>query len=277
MKNQVFLLASLILVTTGCAKSELHISNQTGRGIHVYSGQTKNITTVPAGATGIVPHSAGKIIIITQRDEIWEYENVETTSVEATKGYKVRLQVTLGQDGVMTLPSGRDLAFPSVFGGGTRPSAEPVAADNPGPDTAAEVQAASAQPDGVPKDWILLQAGNAFSFWGPADLKEKKVRGIDSFVGEYTSPKMHIGFDYGMYSYKYEGDKYELVEITVDGRKAVLAKWDGGVGLYVGSVDRNAKFPIMLSMDVTCKQENAKQAELLLRSIKFSEANRDGE
>jgi hypothetical protein len=136
---------------------------------------------------------------------------------------------------------------------------------------------APAQPDGVPKDWILLKARNAFTFWGPADLKEEKVRGVDSFVGKYTSPTMRIEFDYGMFSGEYKGDKYKLEEITVDGRKAVLAKWDGGVGLYVGNVDAKAKTPIRLSMGVSCKPGVAKQAELLLRSIKFGKANLNGE
>jgi hypothetical protein len=105
-----FLLAPLILLLTGCVDTELHISNQTGTGIHVYSGQTKKITTIQVGATGVVPHTSGKIIIITEKDEIWEYMDVRTVVDEASKRYKrVSSEVRLGPDGVMTLPSGKNL------------------------------------------------------------------------------------------------------------------------------------------------------------------------
>jgi hypothetical protein len=134
-----------------------------------------------------------------------------------------------------------------------------------------------AQSQGLPTDWILFKAGNAFTFRGPADLKEEKIQGEDSFVGKYISPTMNIEFDYGIYSGAYSGEKYKLQDITVDSRKAVLAKWDGGVGLYVGNIDGNTKTPLMLSMGVFCRPENAKQAERLLRSIKFGNANRNGE
>ena len=104
------MLASLVLLFTGCVDTELRISNQTGTGIYVYSGHTKEITTIPAGTTGVVPHTAGKMIIITQRDEIWEYTDVSVLSDEASKGYKrVSLHVRLGPDGTMTLPSGKSL------------------------------------------------------------------------------------------------------------------------------------------------------------------------
>jgi hypothetical protein len=106
----IFMLASLVPLLTGCVDTELRISNQTGTGIYVYSGHTKRITTIPAGATGVVPHTAGKIIIITQQDEIWEFADVNVLGDEASKGYKrVSLQVQLGPDGTMTLPSGKSL------------------------------------------------------------------------------------------------------------------------------------------------------------------------
>jgi hypothetical protein len=102
--------STLLLLFTGCVDTELRISNQTGTGIHVYSGHTKNITTIRAGATGVVPHTSGTIIVITQKDEIWEYMDVSTVVGEASKGYKkVSLEVRLGPDGVMILPSGKKL------------------------------------------------------------------------------------------------------------------------------------------------------------------------
>ena len=71
-------------------------------------------------------------------------------------------------------------------------------------------------------------------------------------------------------------DKYKLTDITVDGRKAVLATSKDRLGLYVGNIDPNAKTPIKLSIDVSCKPADAKQAETLLRSIKFGQASPKG-
>ena len=137
----------------------------------------------------------------------------------------------------------------------------------------AQTQTAPARPEGIPKDWKLFTAGTAFSFWGPADLKEEKVQGVDSFVGKYTSPTMTITFDYGWYSGLSDDPKYKREAITLDGRDAVLAQWDGGVILYVPKVTVTEGLPSKplnkLAMSITCAKDAAPQAILLLRNIKF--------
>ena len=99
------------------------------------------------------------------------------------------------------------------------------------------------------------------------------VKGLDD---SKDSPTVTVEFDYGWYSGKYDADKYKLTDITVDGRKAVLATSKDRLGLYVGNIDPNAKTPIKLSIDVSCKPADAKQAETLLRSIKFGQASPKG-
>ncbi len=82
-----------------------------------------------------------------------------------------------------------------------------------------------ARPEGVPKEWVLVTAGTAFTFWAPADLKEMPVKGIDSFVGRYASPTMQVEFDYGWWSNKLDDPKYAREAITLDGKPAFLARW----------------------------------------------------
>jgi hypothetical protein len=109
-------LSSIALLTlggflAGCyVRTELCVTNRTGTGIYVYSGHTKNITTINAGATGVVPHTMGSLIVITQQDDVWEYDEVQSIVAEAYRGHKrVSLRVDIGPDGVITLPSGRKL------------------------------------------------------------------------------------------------------------------------------------------------------------------------
>ena len=103
-----FLIAALALVLAGCVATDLRVTNRTGTGICVYSGHTKKFTTIAAGATATVPHTSGKVIVITQRDEVWEYDDVESLVDEATRSFKrVSLLVDIEPDGTVTLPSGR--------------------------------------------------------------------------------------------------------------------------------------------------------------------------
>jgi RNA polymerase sigma factor (sigma-70 family) len=48
--------------------------------------------------------------------------------------------------------------------------------------------------------WTKIDADGKFSFDLPSFVKKKDVRGIDSFVGRYTSERFDVHFDYGMYS-----------------------------------------------------------------------------
>jgi hypothetical protein len=115
-------LLALAVTSTGCVCTELCMTNRTGTGIHVYSGHTKKVTTIGVGASRTVPHSSGRIIVITQRDEVWEYARVQSLVDEAVRSYKrVSLPVELGSDGGITLPSGSKLepthkySFPQAF------------------------------------------------------------------------------------------------------------------------------------------------------------------
>ena len=100
----------LALLLTGCVHTELRVDNQTGTGIYVYSGHTKQITAIPLGATAAVPHSSGRIIVLTQRDDVWEYDDVTSVVDEATHGFlRVSLHVDITPDGSIRLPSGTKL------------------------------------------------------------------------------------------------------------------------------------------------------------------------
>ena len=46
-------------------------------------------------------------------------------------------------------------------------------------------------------DWVVVKAGNAFTFEAPPDLKAVPVQGIDSLVGEYRGDRFSLQFDYG--------------------------------------------------------------------------------
>jgi len=132
----------------------------------------------------------------------------------------------------------------------------------------AQTQTAPAAPEKIPNDWKLFQASARFSFWGPPDLKEENVQGIDSYVGQFVSPKMILTFDYGMYSNPLNDPKYKREATTVDGKEAFLVQWDGGVGLYVPRVTADGR--TRLQMSIACDKETAAQGLLLLKSIKFS-------
>lgn len=73
-------------------------------------------------------------------------------------------------------------------------------------------------------DWVLVKAGNAFSFQAPPDLKAVPVQGIDSLVGEYRADRFSLQFDYGLYSNTLDdlrGDsRFEREVATIDGRPA---------------------------------------------------------
>lgn len=110
MRVATVIFVAFALLLTGCVATDLRVTNQTGTGIHIYSGHTKKIATIAAGATATVPHTSGRVIIITQRDEVWEYDDVQSLVDAATRSYKrVSLHVEIESDGSITLPSGTKL------------------------------------------------------------------------------------------------------------------------------------------------------------------------
>ena len=101
------ILAAVALLVAGYIATELRVTNRTGTGIYIYSGHTKQVTTIPAGATRTVPHTSGRVIVITQRSEVWEYDDVQSLVDEAARSYKrVSLHVDIEPDGTILLPSG---------------------------------------------------------------------------------------------------------------------------------------------------------------------------
>lgn len=102
--------AAFALLLAGCVATDLRVTNRTGTGIYIYSGHTKRVVTIAAGATARVPHTSGRVIVITQRDEVWNYDDVQSLTDEATRSYKrVSLHVDIESDGSIGLPSGRKL------------------------------------------------------------------------------------------------------------------------------------------------------------------------
>src|SRR5688500_11131174 len=110
MRISTVIFAAFALLLTGCVATDLRVTNQTGTGIYIYSGHTKKIATIAAGGTVKVPHTSGRVIVITQRDEVWEFDDVQSLVDEATRNYKrLSLHVEIESDGSITLPSGRKL------------------------------------------------------------------------------------------------------------------------------------------------------------------------
>ncbi|HRI16290.1 MAG TPA: hypothetical protein PLX89_25125 [Verrucomicrobiota bacterium] len=110
MRISALIFAAVALLLVGCVATDLRVTNRTGTVIHVYSGHTKKIATIAADATVTVPHTSGRIIVITGRDEVWEYDDVWSLVDEATQSYKrVSLHVSIGSDGSIALPSGGTL------------------------------------------------------------------------------------------------------------------------------------------------------------------------
>jgi hypothetical protein len=110
MRISALILIAVALLLAGCVATDLRVTNRTGTVIHVYSGHTKKIATIAADATVTMPHTSGRVIVITGRDEVWEYDDVRSLVDEATRSYKrVSLHVDVGPDGSITLPSGRAL------------------------------------------------------------------------------------------------------------------------------------------------------------------------
>jgi hypothetical protein len=109
----VLLLAALAILLVGCVACELRITNQTGGAIQFYTGHTRETVQIPAGATKAIPHTAGQLSITSQQGKVWKYDNVDITEygADTSKGFKrLTLPLTVGADGVLSLPSGRKIS-----------------------------------------------------------------------------------------------------------------------------------------------------------------------
>lgn len=105
-----FFILTFTFILTGCIATELKVTNRTGGVIQFYTGHTKMAVAIKDGATVTVPHTVGRIIIITQQDVVWQYDAIDVSNAptETIKGYqKLTLPVSIDSSGSITLPSGR--------------------------------------------------------------------------------------------------------------------------------------------------------------------------
>jgi hypothetical protein len=106
----LLVLLPLALALTGCVATELKVTNRTGGVIQFYTGHTKKTVSIQDGATVIVPHTVGRILVIARQDEVWQYDVIAVPNVasETTKGHqRLTLPVSIDSSGAITLPSGR--------------------------------------------------------------------------------------------------------------------------------------------------------------------------
>ena len=121
----------------------------------------------------------------------------------------------------------------------------------------------------APESWKRIDAKGRFSFYLPPEMKKLDTHGIDSYVEEYSSDTMRLGFDYGQYSNHLdnEGEEdYQAEMVAIDGRKAKLATFtikDGNTGynyytgVYfadVGALERRFLKP-KLTVGASCKSK----------------------
>jgi hypothetical protein len=109
---------ALALLASGRAahayvSTELKVTNNSGGAIQFYSSHTKKTTSIDAGVKQSVPHSSGRIIIVTHDDNVWEYDNVNIAdySNESIEGFKkLTLPIAVESDGTIRLPSGKKMS-----------------------------------------------------------------------------------------------------------------------------------------------------------------------
>ena len=109
---RILLVSARPILLTGCVATELSVTNHTDGSIQFYTGHTKKTAQIGAGATVTIQHTAGRVIIITHKDEVWEYDaiDVDAYSSSTSKGYKRQtLPLTVELGGNLTLPAGRTI------------------------------------------------------------------------------------------------------------------------------------------------------------------------
>jgi|HubBroStandDraft_4_1064222.scaffolds.fasta_scaffold295224_1 hypothetical protein len=60
--------------------------------------------------------------------------------------------------------------------------------------------------DSVPTGWSKVDAG-AFFFFAPSGWQFRQLRGVDSYVGEFTGDGIMLRFDFGGYSNSFKEEK----------------------------------------------------------------------
>lgn len=127
-----------------------------------------------------------------------------------------------------------------------------------------------------PSNWQTFDAGN-FSFSMPLDLQKTSARGIDSYVCEFESPRMKLGFDDGMYSGNLLEPRAGFAGFmshheSIDGHDVQIASFD--VDERVGGSFHHiviANFlGIGLTMDARCNTTTDRQtATQIFRTVRF--------
>lgn len=109
---RLLLIPALVVILCGCVACELRVTNHTGGSIQFYTGHTKKVVRISSGATATIPHASGRVIIITEQDEVWEYGSVDVPDLDAEtkKGFqRLTLPLAVGAGGIVILPSGRKI------------------------------------------------------------------------------------------------------------------------------------------------------------------------
>jgi hypothetical protein len=136
----------------------------------------------------------------------------------------------------------------------------------------ATVGSSYAQEREIPKRWREVKICG-LSFLIPKELKNQKIRGIDSCVASFEGKKITLGMDYGAYTAAPESEtiypdtKRELLEI--DGKKAHLATYSYGARIYV-LVGKSDFGKHALGMTISIKNKNdVETARQIFQSIRF--------
>jgi hypothetical protein len=134
----------------------------------------------------------------------------------------------------------------------------------------------------VPADWVKVNANDAFFFMAPPDLKPKPVQGIDSYVGDFESPTMHIGFDFGQGSadpgnepgrrvrWRIIDGHFATVVTYEDSRAGEKNRFEAAVYFKNLAPTNIAPWGLKLTMWIYCKDAEAQEAALLIiQSLTF--------
>ena len=142
--------------------------------------------------------------------------------------------------------------------------------------------AATSQPAAVPADWVPVDAGGKFKLLMPADMKEQKVRGIDSFVTRYRSETILLNCDYGWYSDPLADPnkpKHQKASVVVGGKAAIIVTYESpdsnSDGPFVAAIhfpDVTGDKRTRLTVFAQCKDAKSQQvAKQILQTITFAE------
>lgn len=115
-----------------------------------------------------------------------------------------------------------------------------------------------------------FNARDLFRFHAPDDLVEEKVQGIDSNVGHYQRPGLHLWYDYGLYSSPFtEWEGANRRKCTVDAKKAELVEHRNQLGIYFPTLSENGGQAVKLSVWIEMDPPDPQLAERILTSIDF--------